>query len=146
LGKTDWERKLIRVLRSRHYQWRTEQTYRQWAWRFAAWLERRQKQVEQADAAAVREFLTDLATRSRISASTQKQALNALVFLLREGLEREPGEFGDFVRAEQTRRMPVVLSRDECRQLFAALDGTPRLMAELLYGRVKGFASRGFAW
>jgi len=150
LGKTEWETKLIRVLRSRHYQWRTEQTYRQWAWRFAGWLEGRapsrpnpagghdgawpSKRLEDATDADVREFLTDLATRSRVSASTQKQALNALVFLLREGLEREPGQFGDFVRARPSLRIPVVLSREECRQLFAALDGTSRLMAELMYG------------
>jgi len=134
LGKAEWEKKLIRVLRSRHYQWRTEQTYRQWAWRFHAWLQAHRRALESAGDADVREFLTDLATRSRISASTQKQALNALVFLLREGLEREPGQFGDFVRARPSLRIPVVLSREECRQLFAALDGTPRLMAELMYG------------
>lgn len=164
LGKTAWEQKLIQVLRSQHYQWRTEQTYRQWAWRFARWLEqhpvgsdrradRAQPEnggapghptrsgdaavvcgnralptaIESATAGDVRDFLTDLATRSRISASTQKQGLNALVFLLREALERDPGEFGDFVRAARTVRVPVVLSRDECRQLFAALDGTARL-------------------
>jgi len=134
LGMTEWEAKLIRVLRSRHYQWRTEQTYRQWAWRFHGWLQGCQRRLESAGDADVREFLTDLATRSRVSASTQKQALNALVFLLREGLEREPGQFGDFVRARQPLRIPVVLSREECRQLFAALDGTSRLMAELMYG------------
>lgn len=134
LGKADWERRLIRVLRSRHYQWRTEQTYRQWAWRFQAWMQRRNHRLEAATADDVREFLTDLATRSRVSASTQKQALNALVFLLREALERELGEFGDFARARQSLRVPVVLSREECQRLFAALDGTPRLMAELMYG------------
>ena len=145
---------LIQVLRTRHYQWRTEQTYRGWAWRFADWLERRgsggrasrpaaadgsagaspSNRLENAGPEDVRDFLTDLATRQRVSASTQKQALNALVFLLREGLERDPGEFGDFTRARKSINLPVVLSRDECRRLFAELDGTPRLMAELMYG------------
>jgi integron integrase len=134
LGKTDWERQLIRVLRSRHYQWRTEQTYRQWAWRFHRWMQGRNRRLEDAAASDVREFLSDLATRLRISASTQKQALNALVFLLREALAREPGEFGDFARARQSLRIPVVLSRDECQRLFVAMEGTPRLMAELMYG------------
>ncbi|MEI6083909.1 MAG: integron integrase, partial [Verrucomicrobiota bacterium] len=134
LGKTEWETKLIRVLRSRHYQWRTEQTYRQWAWRFHGWMQRHNRQLEEAAEDDIREFLTDLATRSRISASTQKQALNALVFLIREGLEREAGDFSGFVRARPSLRIPVVLSREECRELFTALDGTPRLMAELLYG------------
>jgi len=106
LGETDWERKLIQVLRTRHYQWRTEQAYRAWAWRFVDWMEgngvggrasRRaesevgsagaspSRRLEDATATDVRDFLTDLATRQRVSASTQKQALNALVFLLREG-------------------------------------------------------------
>ena len=134
LGESDWERKLIQVLRTRHYQWRTEQTYRGWAWRFADWLERRQCEIATATPEHVRDFLTDLATRQRVSASTQKQALNALVFLLREGLERDPGEFGDCTRARKSINLPVVLSRDECRRLFAELEGTPRLMAELMYG------------
>jgi integron integrase len=134
LGKTDWERRLIRTLRSRHYQWRTEQTYRGWATRFAEWMRQRGQPLETAESNQVREFLSDLATRQRVSASTQKQALNALVFLLREALDRDPGDFGDFARARPTLRMPVVLSREECQRLFAALHGTPRLMAELLYG------------
>ncbi len=134
LGKTDWERRLIRTLRSRHYQWRTEQTYRQWAWRFDSWMGKRTRCLEEATASDIREFLSDLATRFRISASTQKQALNALVFLLREALARDPGDFRDFARARASIRIPVVLSREECRQLFDALDGTPRLMAELMYG------------
>jgi integron integrase len=134
LGKTEWERRLVRALRSRHYQWRTEQTYRQWAWRFTQWMQRNSKHLEEAGDLDVRDFLSDLATRWRVSASTQKQALNALVFLLREGLEREPGEFGDFQRARPSLRIPVVLSREECQRLFAVLTGTPQLMAELMYG------------
>jgi len=124
LGKTDWERKLIRELRGRHYRWRTEQTYRQWAWRFAHWLQQRQHTIEKAAAGDVREFLSEIATRQRASASTQKQGLNALVFLLRGGLGHDPGDFGDYVRGRKIKRMPVVLSREECRRLFAALDGT----------------------
>lgn len=134
LGASAWERRLIETLRTRHYQWRTEQTYRGWAARFAMWLQKRGCPVEEAAADHVREFLTELATRERVSASTQKQALNALVFLLREALGRDPGEFGDFVRARKSVRVPVVLSREECQRLFAALSGTPRLMAELMYG------------
>ena len=134
LGKTDWERRLVQVLRSRHYQWRTEQTYRGWARRFAEWLQVRGQRLEEAAPDGVRDFLSELATRQRVSASTQKQALNALVFLLREGLGRDPGEFGDFARARRSVRLPVVLSREECRRLFGALDGTTRLMAELMYG------------
>ena len=140
IGSEEWEQRLIRHLRTGHYLWRTEQTYRAWARRFAEWLNDRRSRletdptVETAVADDVRDFLTDLATRQRVSASTQKQALNALVFLLREGLERDPGEFGDFARARKSVNLPVVLSRDECQRLFAALEGTIRLMAELMYG------------
>jgi integron integrase len=78
-------------------------------------------------------FLSELAVRRRASPSTQKQALNALVFLLREALHREVGEIA-FRRAAPRERMPVVLSREECGRLFGALEGTMRLMAELMYG------------
>ena len=125
-GRSAWERRLIQTLRARKYQWRTEQSYRGWATRFTAWLERRGGRIEEVTAPQVRDFLTELAT--------QRQAVNALVFLVREALGRDPGQFGDFVRARHRVRMPVVLSRAECQRLFAALQGTPRLMAELMYG------------
>ena len=157
LGKTEWEQRLIRELRGRHYRWRTEQTYRGWSWRFVRWLEEGGKKLEQAMEAEVKEFLSRLATRQRASGSTRKQALNALVFLLREALSRTLEDFGDYTRARKLKRVPVVLSRPECQRLFAALEGTTRLMAELMYGsglrlteliglrvRVKRFAPRGF--
>jgi integron integrase len=134
LGKSEWEQRLIRELRGRHYRWRTEQTYRGWAWRFARWLETQGQPFDEAGAGEIKAFLSDLATRQRASASAQKQALNALVFLLREALGKPLADFGDFTRARQVRRVPVVLTRDECRRLFAALEGTTRLMAELMYG------------
>ena len=133
-GRSAWERRLIQTLRARKYQWRTEQSYRGWATRFTAWLERRGGRIEEVTAPQVRDFLTELATQRRVAASTQRQAVNALVFLVREALGRDPGQFGDFVRARHRVRMPVVLSRAECQRLFAALQGTPRLMAELMYG------------
>jgi site-specific recombinase XerD len=98
------------------------------------WLEARGQAWEAATGAEVKGFLSELATRQRASASTQKQALNALVFLGREALGRPVGDLGGFVRGRQNRRVPVVLTRGECQRLFAALDGTPRLMAELMYG------------
>jgi integron integrase len=134
LGKTEWEQRLIRELRGRHYRWRTEQTYRGWAWRFVRWLEEGGKRLEQATEAEVKEFLSRLATRQRASVSAQKQALNALVFLLREALVRTLEDFGDYTRARKLTRVPVVLSRLECQRLFAALEGSTRLMAELMYG------------
>jgi len=136
LGGPEWERQLIRELRTRHYQWRTEQAYRMWGSRFANWLaaQRRGRSVLEAEEVDVRDYLSDLATRQRVAVATQRQALNALVFLVREALGRALADFGQFARGRQFRRVPVVLSRVECQRLFAALEGTSRLMAELMYG------------
>jgi integron integrase len=123
---------LIERMRLLHYSWRTEQTYREWGWRFAHFVG--QKGMEAANGDDVRGFLTELAVKWRVSVATQKQALNALVFLMREGLKREAGDFGDFTRAKRGRRLPAVLTRGECQKLFEALEGTTRLMAELMYG------------
>jgi integron integrase len=132
LGRVEWEQRLIERLRLNHYAWRTEQTYREWAWRFSGFVG--QKGLAAASGEDIRAFLTDLAVRGRVGKATQKQALNALVFLFREALQRDPGDFSDFERSRRGRRMPTVLSRPECQRLFEALEGTPRLMAELMYG------------
>ncbi|MDP2991558.1 MAG: integron integrase [Kiritimatiellota bacterium] len=132
LGNTEWERRLIECIRRRHLLWRTEQTYREWAGRFAQFLGN--QPVELAGGDDIRRFLTHLATRERIAAATQKQALNALVFLLREVYQKELGDFSDYTRARRWTRIPDVLTRDECQCLFDQLTGTTRLMAELMYG------------
>jgi integron integrase len=134
LGGPPWEQKLIRELRERHYEWRTEQAYRMWARRFADWLAGRGQTVLTAGEIELRDFLSDLATKQRAAVATQRQALNAVVFLVREALGRSLSDFGGFTRAEGVKRMPVVLSQGECVQLLSALDGTSRLMAELMYG------------
>lgn len=131
LGKGGWEQALIREARSRGFAWRTEQTYREWAARFATYLAPRNPSV--ATGEDVAGFLGDLAVRARLSAATQKQALSALVFLMEEALHRHLGEL-DFHRAARGAKIPTVLSRGECRSLFAQMSGTPLLMAELMYG------------
>ena len=133
-GGPVWEQRLIRVLRERHYEWRTEQAYRMWARRFVEWLEARGDRVMGAGETELRGFLSDLATRQRAAVATQKQALNALVFLMREALGKSLEDFGDFTRARNVKRLPVVLSKGECQRLLGALAATPRLMAELMYG------------
>jgi integron integrase len=130
-GDSDWERALITAVRERGLLWRTEETYRGWAARFAAFLH--PKSPCAASGPDLSRFLSHLAVRQRASPSTQKQALNALIFLLREALHADPGEL-NFQRARPNRRMPTVLTREECRRLFDELDGTLRLMAELAYG------------
>jgi integron integrase len=134
LGGPAWERNLIRVLRERHYEWRTEQAYRMWARRFVERLEAHASTVLAAGEIELRDFLSDLATRQRVSVATQRQALNALVFFLREALGKSLADFSEFKRARPDKRLPVVLSKAECQQLLAALEATPRLMAELMYG------------
>jgi integron integrase len=84
--------------------------------------------------AEIREFLSHLATDRDVAASTQNQALNALVFLYEAVLGRPAGELGGIERASRPKRMPVVLSQDEVRQLLAGLEGTALSMAQLLYG------------
>ncbi len=130
-GGADWEQALIAAARERGFLWRTEETYRMWAVRFVEFIEPRSPSV--AGAQEVAAFLSALAVERRASPSTQKQALNALVFLLEVALQRRLGEIR-FRRAAPQLRMPVVLSRAECARLFAELEGTTRLMAELAYG------------
>ena len=131
-GKTPWESRLIERLRLQHYSWRTERTYREWAWRLAHFVGARG--LESATDEDIKGFLSDLAVRWRVSVATQKQALNALVFLFRTALGREPGDLTGFALSRRGRRLPAVLTRQECAKLFAALSGTARLMAELMYG------------
>ena len=133
-GGPDWERALIKVLRERHYEWRTEQTYRMWARRFAGWLENRGLSVAQAGELELRGFLSALAVQRRVAVATQRQALNAVTFLMREALGKLLADFSEFERARPGKRLPVVLSKEECQRLLGALEATPRLMAELMYG------------
>jgi integrase len=83
---------------------------------------------------AVNEYLEFLAEERQVSASTQSQALNALVFLYAQVLEEPLGTIGDFTRAKRPRRLLVVLTREEVKRLLDALSGTSRLMAGLLPG------------
>lgn len=131
LGGPPWERELVRRIREQHLSWKTEKTYRAWAWRFIRACGNRP--VEELGREDIRRWLSDLAVRERVSAGTQRQALNAIVFLFREALGRDPGDFSDFARARRGRQVPTVLTPEECRRLFDQLSGTYRLMAQLQY-------------
>lgn len=131
LGATDWEEALVSALRRKGLLWRTEQTYRGWAKRFAADVA--PDSPWKASGKEVQAFLNKLAVEQRASAATQKQALNALVFLMQEALNIELGEL-EFRRARPRRKIPVVLSREEITKLLAAMSSEYRLMAELMYG------------
>ncbi len=119
-------------IRRRGYSYRTEQTYEQWICRFILFCQ--DTAPEAAGAAELRSFLNYLSIQRQVSASTQNQALNALVFLYRQVLGRELGELEEFVRAKRSRNLPVVLSQNEVAALLAQLQGTHRLTASLLYG------------
>jgi integron integrase len=131
-GSVPWERELIKRLRVGHYQWRTEQTYREWIWRFSAWMAPRL--VEEAADCDIKDYLTHLAVERHVAASTQRQALNALVYFFRIVLRREPGDVSDYQASRRPPRVPTVLTPLECRALFDRMDGTARLMAKLMYG------------
>ena len=125
--------KLLRLrIRSRHYSPSTETTYAAWAERFL----RRNAGTPLANLgqAEVASFLSFLATHWHVAASTQNQALNALIFFFKEVLGRELGLVEGVVRAKRPARLPVVLTRDEVRLVLGQMSGTPRLMAVLLYG------------
>jgi len=123
---------LRQALRARRYSRRTEEAYRSWVRRFIEANGRRHPR--ELDGADVRRFLSQLATVGNVSASTQNQALSAILFLYREVLGSPLAHVEDVVRAKRPRRLPVVLTRDEVRAVLEHLDGIPRLVATLLYG------------
>jgi integron integrase len=116
----------------KHYSLRTERTYCDWIERFIRFHHLRHP--SDMGSPEVSEFLTHLARDGNVSASTQNQALSALLFLYKQVLKEEIGWLGDVERAKKPTRLPIVLTRDEIHKLFAHLHGTTRLMAGLLYG------------
>lgn len=131
LGDSDWEQELVAAIRRKNLLWRTEQTYRQWAKRFARFIE--PDTPWKADGQQVEAFLSDLAVKQRAAASSQRQALNALVFLMQEALHIELGDL-QYRRARPRRKLPSVLSRDEIQLLLKSIPRSYRLMAEVMYG------------
>jgi integron integrase len=120
------------LLRIRHYSIRTEQAYVQWIRRFVVFNGKRHP--NEMGAQEVTAFLSHLAIVRHVAASTQNQALNAILFLYRDVLKIQLPWLDDVERAKKPQRLPVVLTRDEVRALLAQLEGTPWLMAALIYG------------
>jgi integron integrase len=121
------------VLRYHHYAYRTEQTYSQWILRYIQYY---QCKIHPAklNYRDVERFLTHLAVERKVSASTQRQALNALVFLYRDVLDKSLGGKIQHIRSKRKPKLPTVLGRDEINRFFQHIDGTHALMAKLLYG------------
>jgi integron integrase len=111
---------------------RTEEAYRHWVKRFIVFHQLRHPDT--LGPAEVNAFLTHLAVNENVSASTQNQALSAILFLYRRVLTRELGDLGAIVRAKRPRRLPVVLTRDEVSRVLESLHGTSWIVANLLYG------------
>jgi integron integrase len=125
----DQVRELIRI---RHYSIRTEQAYLQWIRRFI--LFHRKRHPKDMGAGELTAFLSDLAIQRNVSASTQNQALNAILFLYRDVLKIQLPWLEEVQRAKKPQHLPVVFTREEVRALLAQLDGTLWLMAMLTYG------------
>jgi integron integrase len=120
------------AVRTRHYSIRTEEAYVTWVRRYI--LFHGKKHPSAMGAEEINAFLTHLAVEKNVAASTQGQALSAILFLYREVLKEEVGWIKDVVRAAKPRRLPVVFSRREVAAILGAMDGVERLIAELLYG------------
>ena len=120
------------AIRTRHLSPHTEQAYIGWIKRFIFFHGKRHP-IEMGEAEIGR-FLSSLATDARVSASTQNQAFNALLFLYQQVLQRKIGLIEGVVRAKRPRRLPVVLTKEEVGRLLACLEGAPWLMSMLLYG------------
>lgn len=124
------------VLRTKHYSIRTEDAYLQWAKRYILFQGKRHP--SSLGAAEINEFLSYLATARNVSASTQNQALCAILFLYREVLGDEVPWLQNLVRARRIRRLPTVLTREEVRQIIAGMSGTPQLVARCSTGPAAG--------
>ena len=119
------------VIRTNQLSYSTEKTYISWIYRFIVFHGKRHP--DEMGGKEIADFLTNLAAERKVSASTQNQALNALVFLYKRVL-KIPLENFDFMHAKIGKRLPVVLGRDEAFRLISSLEGEFHLMASLLYG------------
>jgi len=125
-------RQIKQVLRARHYSRSTEKTYCHWVLRFIHFHKGRHP--ADMGEAEINGFLSHLALRAKVSASTQNQALSAILFLYRGLLRRKIGKLGDLVRARRPKRLPVVMTKQEARSVLGRLEGSVWIIACLMYG------------
>jgi len=124
--------RFVTEIRARGYAYRTEEVYEQWVCRFILFC--RGKSPDVVGPKAVAAFLNDLVVSGNVSASTQNQALNALVFLYKNVLNMPLGQLQEFARSKRKKNVPVVMTRSEVNRLLAKLDGWQLQIATLLYG------------
>jgi len=120
------------VIRCKHYSIRTEQSYVDWIKRYIYFHDK--KHPEAMNEAHISSFLTYLAVQRKVASSTQNQALCALLFLYRDVLQKDLGNFDNLVRAKMPAKLPVVFTRDEIRSILLQLEGPAWIMGQLLYG------------
>ncbi len=131
----DWsllEERLRRVMRLQHKSLATEKSYLGWLKRFSGFVQGRAPML--AGSEDVISFLSFLATERQVSAATQNQALNALVFAFRHGMDRELKGLDAPARARSRRRLPTVLTQDEVFLMLNQMEGIQKLMAQMIYG------------
>ena len=130
-GQEEAVAQMIKLLRLRHYAYRTEQTYVEWVERYIKYA--KSQGLGWIETGSVRAFLSYLALQRKVASSTQNQALSAVLFLFRDTLKIELGEV-NAVRAKRGPKLPVVLSVEEVKALLKETQGTPGLMLRLIYG------------
>ena len=125
-----------RLIRLKHYSYSTEKTYLQWIKRFLDYARQTGKKetVAELETGDCKNFLSYLALNEKVSASTQNQAFNSILFLFRNVLCKEMGNLAQTVRAKRGQKLPVVFSVEEVKRLLACLSGRDLLIAGLLYG------------
>ena len=122
----------VKTIRVRQMAVKTEKTYEQWIARFLRYCN--WQEIDRLGIDNIKSFLEHLAVSRKVSASTQKVALNALIFLFREVLGRDVENILSFTRASSKQRIPSVLSVNEIKSLFEEMNGRSKLMASLMYG------------
>lgn len=127
-----WKVAFLTKIRRRHYAYRTEQSYLVWIERFGRYV--KTDALEEKGVEDIAAFLDAMALDERLSASSQRQALNALVFLYREVFGRELGDFSDYRRAKARTAAVVWLTRGEMERLLSRLNGVSNLMARVAFG------------
>jgi len=129
------------AIRVRHYSIRTEEAYLGWVNRFFRFHRRHPKELDADD---LNRFLTHPAVHDHVAASTQRQALSAILFLYRNVLKIDPPWIDDIVRARQPKRLPSVLSREEVAALITRFEGTVQLVVAQTRDRETGLVQRSF--
>lgn len=120
------------VMRLHHYSIRTEEAYLQWIKRFIHFHNKRHPR--EMGAQEITDYLTHLAVNRKVSASTQNQALNAILFLYKKVLEMDLPWMDEIVRAKRPQHLPVVFTREEVKAILAQFEGTRWLIFSLIYG------------